>query len=287
MREQRGEYLVKLRAEKPRERVLRVIAPKVKRKGPPPRIVQGDGRRYRFAFTKLGASAYLSHLDLIRALPRAFRRAGLPMFYTSGYHPKADMTFSPALSLGVMSVAEVVDVKLTCEGDPSEWLEALTAGAPDGLNFLAACPLESIDPAISKVIDTAQYAIAIPRSAMSAGQIRERIDVALRAETLPIIRTIEKLGKKVDVRRFLRGLAEGDARAREAISRAGLVGDLAAIFVEIAVTPSGSAKISEVIETVFGAETPAKPVRSALLAGTRTPLDLEALRPEPRASAAP
>ncbi|HEX4517893.1 MAG TPA: TIGR03960 family B12-binding radical SAM protein, partial [Polyangiaceae bacterium] len=169
MRAQREDFLIKLRADKPREYVPRAEAPRVpkKKRGPPPRIEQGEARRYRFTFTKLGASAYLSHLDLIRALPRAFRRAGLPLFYSSGYHPKAEMTFAPALSLGVMSLGEIVDVKLTCTCEPDAWLDALSAGAPDGLRFTSGRALGPADASVSKLIDTAQYALAIPRAAMS------------------------------------------------------------------------------------------------------------------------
>jgi radical SAM family uncharacterized protein/radical SAM-linked protein len=265
MRDQRHDFLIKLGAEKPRVREPKPELPKPKRKAPPPRIEQGEARRYRFEFTKLGASAYLSHLDLIRALPRAFRRAGLPLFYTSGFHPKADMTFSPALSLGVMSLGEMVDVKLTCGGDPITWLDALTAGAPDGLRFTSARALDAGDVAVSKLIDTAQYALAIPRAVMSETEMHERAAAAMRAESLPIVRMIDGIGKKVDVRKFLRAVSPFDARAATAVEQAGLVGDLAPVFVEIAVTPSGSAKISETAEVVFGKDVPVKAIRSALL----------------------
>ena len=77
------------------------------------RVAQGEGRAaIRFVFAKVGPMAFLSHLDLIRALPRSFRRIDMPIFYSSGFHPKPDMTFSPALSLGVASLSEVLDVKL-------------------------------------------------------------------------------------------------------------------------------------------------------------------------------
>ncbi|HEY1957507.1 MAG TPA: TIGR03960 family B12-binding radical SAM protein [Polyangiaceae bacterium] len=272
MREERETFLVKLRAEKPRAVLPKPEAPKPK--APPKRIEQGAPHRYRFAFTKLGPSAFLSHLDLIRALPRAFRRAGLPLFYTSGFHPKADMTFSPALSLGVMSLGEIVDVKLTCTGDPREWLDAMTEGAPEGLRFVDARALVIGEPSLSKVIDVAQYAVAIPRRALDESRAREAVAAALAAESLPIVRTIEGIGKKVDVRRYLRAAAWEDPRAQDAIERAGLAGDLAAAFVEIAVTPTGSAKISEAVEVIFGREIPAKPVRVALLGGQRSPLDV-------------
>jgi radical SAM family uncharacterized protein/radical SAM-linked protein len=279
MRTQREDFLIKLRADKPRVREPRVLAPIVpkKKRGPPPMIVQGEGRKYRFMFTKLGASAYLSHLDLIRALPRAFRRAGLPLFYTSGYHPKADMIFAPALSLGVMSLGEIVDVKLTCGGDAETWLDMLSAGAPDGLRFTAGRALGPGDTSVSKLIDTAQYALAVPRSAMSEADMHARAAAAMAAETLPLVRVIDGIGKKVDVRKFLRAVSVGDARAAKALEDAGLVGDLAAVFVDIAVTPSGSAKISEAAEAIFGKDVPVKAVRSALLGTGRSPLEVMVL----------
>jgi radical SAM family uncharacterized protein/radical SAM-linked protein len=274
MRAERESYLVKLGAERPRV----TVPPVPRKKGPPPLIVQGAPRRYRFEFTKLGPSAFLSHLDMIRALPRAFRRAGLSMFYSSGFHPKADMTFSPALSLGVMSLGEIVDIKLTCEGEPREWLDALSAGAPDGLRFTDGRALGERDATVSKLVDGALYAVAIPRAAININTLHERAAEMMRAETLPIVRTIEGIGKKVDVRRYLRTLAVDDARAGSAVERAGLVGDLVAVFVEIAVTPTGSAKISEVLELLVGRDVPSKSIRAALVSGGLSPLDTSALR---------
>ena len=43
---------------------------------PTTRIQQGEAHRYRLRYTKLGRVAYLGHLDLVRQLPRIFRRAG-------------------------------------------------------------------------------------------------------------------------------------------------------------------------------------------------------------------
>src|SRR5439155_6405281 len=65
---------------------------------------------YRIRFAKLGRAAFLGHLDLMRLLARALRRAELGLAVTRGYSPKPRMTFGPALSLGVPSLGELVDV---------------------------------------------------------------------------------------------------------------------------------------------------------------------------------
>jgi radical SAM family uncharacterized protein/radical SAM-linked protein len=262
MRDQRLTFLTKLGAEEPRppkpislERGDVQPLPKAgKGKAAPPLIVQGEARRYRFSYTKLGPSAFLSHLDLIRAMPRAFRRCGLTMFYSSGFHPKPEMTFGPALSLGVASLGEVVDVKLTCDVDPREQLEALTAGSPEGLRWIAADRLKPGDLAISRLIEAARYTVGIPRSVLNplGGEawLRERVAAFLASSEHRMLRKIDGLGKWVDVRAHVRQIAVGDERAAQAVSDAGLVGDLVPVLVDLGVAPTGTAKISEVMRAI-------------------------------------
>jgi radical SAM family uncharacterized protein/radical SAM-linked protein len=282
MREQRLVYLRGLGAEQPRS-----PAPPVRARahGAPPRLVQGEPRRYRFVYEKLGAAAFLSHLDLIRALPRSFRRLDLPLFYSQGFHPKPDMTFGPALSLGVASLCEVVDIKVAADLEVDEWLEGLSAGAQPGLRFVAGARLGPDDPAITTVIDVAGYVVGVPRAAVSTkggeAWLRGRIAQGIAAPELNVLRRIDGIGKRVDVRDFLRTIALDDQGAAT-LAAAGIVGDLIPVRVEVDVRGSGGVKITEVVEAVFDPELPSRPVRALL--GKRLPdrvalpLDLAVLR---------
>jgi radical SAM-linked protein len=270
MREERLIALRKLGAEKPRE----PAPPPVKRLEPtkrPIKIEQGAARRYRFQYAKLGPSALLSHIDLIRALPRAFRRLEIPLFYSSGFHPKPDMSFGPALSLGIYSLAELIDMKITADIDPAEHLEQLTQGAHGGIEFLGAVRLGEGDAGVNRVIDAARYVVGIPKD------VALDIDRVLEAESLPIVRRIDGIGKKVDVKTFLRGITRG---GHQVLERAGIVGDLQALTVDVKITGSGAVKISEVME-VLG-DVPFRAVRAEM--GTWhegrivSPLELETLK---------
>jgi radical SAM-linked protein len=119
-------------------------------------------KRYRCAFERTGRAAFESHLDLVRLVPRVFRRAELPMFYSQGFHPKPEMMFGPALALGVSTLDEYVDVKLACDVDPEALPALLQPGAPDGLVFVARDAPGPNDPGINKVIDAAEYVAALP-----------------------------------------------------------------------------------------------------------------------------
>ncbi len=92
---------------------------------------------YRIIFEKKGISRYISHLDLNRCMIRAVRRSGLPAWYTEGFHPHLYLMFPLALSLGIESICEVMDLRLTEERPPKEILSRLNAALPEGLHALA------------------------------------------------------------------------------------------------------------------------------------------------------
>jgi len=298
MREQRLVYLRKLGAEQPRARPPATAAADIEAPAAdieaaatrrPGASVHGPPIRYRFLYEKVGTAAFLSHLDVIRALPRAFRRLELPLWYSQGFHPKPDMTFGPALSLGVASLGEVFDVKLCADLDPAALLDELTAGAQPGLRFVGGARLGPEDPAITRVLDVARYVAGIPRRLTdelgAEDAIRARIASSLESREMVVIRRIDGVGKRVNVRDFLRAVRLADDDGFAALSRAGIAGDLIPLSIEVELRGSGGVKIAEVVEALFGdAQLPHRAVRVAL--GRRaedqtlvSPLELERLRP--------
>lgn len=69
----------------------------------------------RVFFTKTGMAKYISHLDLMRCMTRALRRAQIPLWYTEGFNPHLFMTFARPLPLGVESLCESMDIRLVGE----------------------------------------------------------------------------------------------------------------------------------------------------------------------------
>lgn len=87
----------------------------------------------RMFYTKTGLAKYISHLDTVRCLSRAMKRANVPIWFTEGFNPHAFLTFAMPLSLGVESYCETVDFRLTEETDLTELAERLNAALPDGI----------------------------------------------------------------------------------------------------------------------------------------------------------
>ena len=242
----------------------------------------GVPRRFRLRFEKIGPAALLGHLDLGRELPRAVRRAGVRLRYSEGYHPKPDLSFGPALSLGVASLDEYVDVKLIDAPGTAELVERLGHVTSGGLRFLSAVPLEPGDPAVASVVTGARYVVALARNVVAAyggeAAVGARIEALLAQPEAWVRRDISGVGKRVDVRKYLRALRLGGDEARSALEAGGIVGSLVPLELELAITPTGSAKVSEAVEVLFGEAVPHLAVRAALLAGAGTPLDLSLFR---------
>lgn len=51
-------------------------------------------------FSKFGDMVYISHLDVLRLLQRALRRANLPFYLSQGFNPHPKISMGQALGLG-------------------------------------------------------------------------------------------------------------------------------------------------------------------------------------------
>ncbi len=287
MREERLVFLRTLGAVHPPEGPVARGPGKVRpmHEQPPDRLPQGRPERLRIEYRKLGRAAYRGHLDLVRVLPRILRRIGMPLFYTQGYHPKPEMVFGPALSLGTTSLAEHVDVKLDASVtfDLTDLSARLNAVSELGLEFVGHARLGAEDPGINKVIDEAVYVVGLPRS-LGADEIvlRERVAARLEAArrgdaSLVVIRDIDGIGKKVDVAQYLVDVDVG--AGADDLRRAGITGDLVPIRMKLKVTGQGATKPAEVIEALLGERDLAlRLVRVSLGLAGISPLELERLR---------
>ena len=84
----------------------------------------------RMSFQKTGMAKFISHLDTVRCITRAMKRANVPVWFTEGFNPHAFLTFAMPLSLGFESLCETVDFRLMEEVDLNELKERLNNALP-------------------------------------------------------------------------------------------------------------------------------------------------------------
>lgn len=89
--------------------------------------------KLRLRFEKTGRAAYISHLDLMRTLTRAFKRAGLPLKYSEGFNPHAQISVALPSSVGTQSLCELLDFRLTEPANAADITARLNGVLPEGL----------------------------------------------------------------------------------------------------------------------------------------------------------
>ncbi len=89
--------------------------------------------KLRLRFEKTGRAVYISHLDLMHTMQRAFSRAGIALKYSEGFNPHPQISIALPLSVGVASYCEIMDFRLKEETEPAALPERLTEVLPEGI----------------------------------------------------------------------------------------------------------------------------------------------------------
>lgn len=165
----------------------------------------------------------------MRTLERLFRRAGLPLGMSEGFHPKPRMTFPLALSVGIAGLDEVMDLELAEPWSAAEVLTALRAQQTPGLTFTSV----ALVPAGGKRPQAARVTYETPLPAERQPDVARRIPEFLSASTYvvrrqndkpvdlrPYVETLEVDGPVLRMR--LKVTPQGAARPREALAALGL-----------------------------------------------------------------
>jgi len=118
-------------------------------------------QKIRFEFQKVGELRYLSHLELMRALQRALRRAGVPLAYTQGFNPQPKVSVAQALAVGVEGLRELGEVELTSRVEPADVQARWNAQLPPELKILRTWEAPLHGPSLSAGVRGAAYQVRL------------------------------------------------------------------------------------------------------------------------------
>lgn len=152
--------------------------------------------KLRFCFEKRGSAAYISHLDLMKALQRSFVRAGIPVKYSQGFNPHIEMSILVPLSTGYETVCDLCDLELLCEEQPVDFAERMNAVLPQGMRVL------SVGPADRPVREVALCAYEILLPAGDTGAM-----AALFEQPVTLEKRSKRGRREVDLREYIRQLS--------------------------------------------------------------------------------
>ncbi len=153
--------------------------------------------RYRLTFTKLGNLRHLSHLELGRVLNRAFRRAGLRLAYSKGFHPMPKISFPSALPVGTESRAETAQIELVEAIEPGAFADRVNRQLPQGIRITAveAVSLSKKRPRLK----ASRFLITLEGAEFKD----ESLTKFLQSDHFEIVKTTKKGEHTVDARKLV------------------------------------------------------------------------------------
>lgn len=92
----------------------------------------------RIVYVVFDKMAFLSQLDLSRAIERNFRRADIIPEFTHGFNPRPKFSFGPAKATGFVGLHELFDAELKGTVQIKPFLRRLNKHAPEGMLFISA-----------------------------------------------------------------------------------------------------------------------------------------------------
>jgi len=159
--------------------------------------------RLRLCFSKRGRARYLSHKDMIRVWERAFRRAELPLAYSTGFSPGPELRFGPPLPVGYEGYNELLDVDLEETVPPGPFLHSLAQVLPSGLVAHSAKFIPVTKANLMSSARAAVYKVWVTDPPVDLrtriSQFLEEDSIAIHVSRGPKIREIDVRGAVLDL----------------------------------------------------------------------------------------
>lgn len=151
----------------------------------------------RMLFAKTGTAIWMSHLDTMRLMQRAFRRAGVLLHHSQGYTPHAYVSMVLPLSVGVESACEIMEYEL--DEAFSITPEQMNAVLPAGVRVLSV--YESTRKAKELALLEAELMLCYD-SGVPANAVQD-ITTLLAGPSLPVEKRTKRGMEEADIRPML------------------------------------------------------------------------------------
>jgi radical SAM family uncharacterized protein/radical SAM-linked protein len=199
--------------------------------------------RYRAVYSKTKTAKFISHLDLSNIIQRTFRRAGISVVHSEGFHPKMAISYLPALPLGMEGKAEIVEFKSQYQFEEDEFVSHVNRFLPAGVKFLSLKKFKTFKPRLNEEIKTLVYSVDLKSRA-----IKEALKAINKEKTISSDDDYKRVEKIVDG--FLADNKDGNIEA--------LLPDRKKkkLFLYLKHSPHKNVRSQDIVENILGMKNP-------------------------------
>jgi len=226
--------LTKKEEYEPFANLLNTEMPKMTNKAdaPPPHKLHLP--KFRIKFKRLPDSRFMSQRDIIRFLERGINRDKIEVFYTRGFHPIPDFSFSHPLSFGFTSETEFADVIMK-EGYTGNIKSDMQKLFGEIIELVEVKRIDKKIQSLMSFLNYNKYHITLPEQEVE--YFKEKIRTFDDTSTI-IVRRKRKKGKikEFDLKPFIEKMEISEN----------------SLFIGVNYIDNQSVRMSEIFELVFG-----------------------------------
>ena len=212
--------------------------------------------KYRLKITKGEPIRYISHLDFAALMQRAICRSHLPAAYSEGFNPHMKIAFASALSVGITSTCEYMDLELKKDICQPEVFDKLRAALPPGVELLQVKQIDMRSKALMSVVDEGSYEIKMPLPD-DLDKLQHAVDTFNKTAQIIITRETPKKRKEIEIKQYLPKKITLTAN-----------NNVLKLQLNIKITSTGTVKPNEVLEVLNREFQLDLPVKEALICRT-------------------
>lgn len=162
--------------------------------------------KLRLGFSKQGNIKFVGHLDLLRLFQRVIKSAHIPIAYSQGFNPHSLLYFAQALSVGITSTGEYMDIQLDQDMEPEKVKKVLNGILPEGLEITTVHILVEGSKTCMAVIDAANYKINILKS-LDDQNVMTSLKEFYNQKEILVTRISKKKSKTINIKEFIYDLS--------------------------------------------------------------------------------
>ncbi|MGI6064871.1 MAG: TIGR03936 family radical SAM-associated protein [Bacillota bacterium] len=186
-----------------------------------------------------GSLRFLSHLDTLRIVGKALRRAEIPVAFSQGFNPHPLIAFGPPRPVGMVSRCEYFDVELKEYVVPREFQKRFQEQCPLGLSIQKVGEIPRGTGALNALINCATYRLTTVFSPpLTKVELNNRVKDIFGKKEIIVVRQSPKGTKQYDIRPGIWALS------------ACPVEDGAVVEMEVMTGSAGNVKPGEVIDSL-------------------------------------
>ena len=156
--------------------------------------------KLRLKFSKHGPIRFLGHLDVMRYVQKAIRRAEIDIKYSEGYSPHQILSFAQPLSVGSTTDGDYMDMTVLSCASPEAVMDALNGAMNEGIEILAITELpEKCENAMTSVA-AAEYVISFREGKAPVFNLAETFDAFMAQKEILAVKKTKNGEKTIDIK---------------------------------------------------------------------------------------